>query len=894
MENSSAATKTASWPSASTSPHSCCPHRSKTSSPSARTTAGTTRKKPPAFPITGTTPTSTPTTRGISKSVWLHVTGKLYQTLPLYSSLGTTGAYIWASEFNIPAHSAKITAESQVRNDDDAPKTITYTVQVIDMDHQVIGHMAAPPETLQPGETKTLRAEAVLDNLHFWSWGYGYLYNVVTTLSIAGHPVDSVTTRTGFRKTSFTHGMVTLNNRVIQMHGYGQRTTNEWPAVGLSVSPWMSDLSNRMMVEGNANLVRWMHVTPWKQDVESADRVGLIESMPAGDAEGDSQGRQWQQRVELMRDAIIYNRNNPSILFYESGNKTISEDHMRDMKRVRDLFDPHGGRAIGAREMLSSTVAEYGGEMLYIDKSAGKPLWAHEYSRDEGARKFWDNDTPPFHVDSPLYNRNQDSFAVEDVQRWYDYWHERPGTGTRVSAGGVNIIFSDSNTHYRGDNNYRRSGEVDAMRIPKDAYFAHQVMWNGWVDIEHPGTHIIGHWNYAAGTVKPVYVVSTADKVELKLNGRSLGFGTQSSRFLFTFDKVAFAPGTLQAVGYDTHNHIVTTAELKTAGAPAAILLTPHTGPGGLRADGADMALIDVEVVDANGNRCPTALNPITFKLAGAAEWRGGIAQGSASPAPPNTAPNDNHGLAATPPTPLLHQDNYILSKILPVEGGINRVILRSTPTAGTITLNASAPGLKPATITLASHPQPVAAGLSTIMPDAGLTSYLKRGPTPSAPSFHATRIALSISSATAGSNSAATASSYDDDETTGWASDGNLQNAWIEYTLATPQTISELELKLNGFRNHRYPLRITVDGVIVWEGLTPTSLGYCTLPLQPVRGQRLRITLTAPPQDGSLFAGGAEITGKVEQSGIAPVAKSKPILNIIEAEIYSTAPPAP
>ena len=28
---------------------------------------------------------------------------------------------------------------------------------------------------------------------------------------------------------------------------------------------WLSDYSNHLMVEGNANLVRWMHVTPWKQ-----------------------------------------------------------------------------------------------------------------------------------------------------------------------------------------------------------------------------------------------------------------------------------------------------------------------------------------------------------------------------------------------------------------------------------------------------------------------------------------------------------------------------------------------------------------------------------------------------------------------------------------------------
>jgi hypothetical protein len=91
-----------------------------------------------------------------------------------------------------------------------------------------------------------------------------------------------------------------------------------------------------------------------------------------------------------------------------------------------------------------------------------------------------------------------DEFAVEMVRRWYDYWLERPGTGTRVSSGGVKIVFSDTNTHHRGESNYRMSGVTDAMRIPKDAFFAHQVMWNGWVENEAQQTYIVGHWNYGA------------------------------------------------------------------------------------------------------------------------------------------------------------------------------------------------------------------------------------------------------------------------------------------------------------------------------------------------------------------------------------------------------------
>ena len=74
-----------------------------------------------------------------------------------------------------------------------------------------------------------------------------------------------------------------------------------------------------------------MHVTPWKQDVESCDRVGMITNRCLQAIRKATQVTcsEWQQRLELMRDAMIYNRNNPSIMFYESGNKGVREEHMK-------------------------------------------------------------------------------------------------------------------------------------------------------------------------------------------------------------------------------------------------------------------------------------------------------------------------------------------------------------------------------------------------------------------------------------------------------------------------------------------------------------------------------------------------------------------------------------
>ena len=811
---------------------------------------------------------------GIPKNVFLHITDKVYQTLPLYSNLKTTGVYIYATDFDIRGCKARIHAESEVKNDSREERRFSYQVTLLDADGKTVKTFNAPVMTLKAGETKTVQATAEAGNLHFWSWGYGYLYTVKTVLKDDTHRIfDEVVTRTGFRKTRFGEGKIWLNDRVIQMKGYAQRTSNEWPAVGLSVPAWLSDYSNGLMVESNGNLVRWMHVTPWKQDVESCDRVGLIQAMPAGDSEKDRKGRQWEQRTELMRDAIIYNRNNPSILFYECGNESVSREHMIEMKGIRDKFDPFGGRAIGSREMLDINEAEYGGEMLYINKSKKHPMWATEYCRDEGLRKYWDEYSYPFHKEGagPLhkgkpatsYNHNQDMLAVEMVRRWYDYWRERPGTGLRVSSGGAKIIFSDSNTHYRGEENYRRSGVTDPMRIEKDAFFAHQVMWNGWVDTDKYQTYIIGHWNYPENAVKPVYVVSNGEQVELFLNGKSQGKGKREDNFLFTFDKVTYQPGKLEAVSYDNHSKEVSRYALSTVGEAAGLKLTAMQNPEGFHADGADMALLQIEVVDKDGKRCPLDNRAVRFTLKGEAEWRGGIAQG---------------------------KDNHILDTNLPVECGINRALIRSTTKAGKVIVTAEADGLPAATLTLQTVPVKVINGLSEYLPQFTLKGKLDKGETPLTPSYVDTKREVAIVSAVAGSNQDEAGMSYDDNELSEWANDGQQNTAWITYTLEREAEIDDICIKLTGWRSRSYPLEVYAGDTKIWSGSTKKNLGYVHLETdKPVRSNKITVRLKGSIMDKDAFGQLVEVEGGAANEMEKKVSKGKHNLRIVEIEFLET-----
>jgi hypothetical protein len=212
-----------------------------------------------------------------------------------------------------------------------------------------------------------------------------------------------------------------------------------------------------------------------------------------------------------------------------------------------------------------------------------------------------------------------------------------------------------------------------------------------------------------------------------------------------------------------------------------------------LRADGADVVLVQVEVVDAQGRRCPTALNLVDFDLTGPAEWRGGIAQGP---------------------------DNFILARSLPVECGVNRVLVRSTLQAGRIVLNAKSAGLASATIELDSKAVETTDGWSRASSAAAMAGRLDRGPTPGTPSFKATRTAVTVAKASA-ADGGDPALAFDDNEETSWSG-----RKPVTFELSRVARLKEITLKTAGFRARSYPIRITVDGVEVYRGVTPRSLG--------------------------------------------------------------------
>ena len=127
--------------------------------------------------------------------------------------------------------------------------------------------------------------------------------------------------------------------------------------------------------------------------------------------------------------------------------------------------------------------------------------------------------------------------------------------------------------------------------------------------------HLFPHWNWEQREGEPisVWVHSNLDPVELFLNGKSQG--SQKLQPLTHLEwKVPYAPGVLEARG-TKDGKIVLVAKRETTGKPESIRLTADQTE--ISADGKDVAVLRVEVLDKEGRAVPTVDNMINFKVTG-------------------------------------------------------------------------------------------------------------------------------------------------------------------------------------------------------------------------------------------------------------------------------------
>jgi beta-galactosidase len=723
-----------------------------------------------------------PSIGGLSKNIRLHIKPKLYLTLPIYSNLQTKGVYIYGSEYNIKEKSANIHIEAEIRNETDKEQSVILESIIVDHMGEAIGKITSKETKVSPVKlpeklplsiipedayikegdhyvpandekavynteisslmVKEIKALDTVSKLRFWNVNDPYLYQVYTSIIVDGEVIDCVKNVTGFRKVSYdSERGILLNDEQVWLTGYAQRSANEWAAVG-AATDWLKDFDAKLVRESNANHIRWMHVAACPADIRSCDRYGVVCTQPAGDKERENFGRQWEQRMELMRDIIIYFRNSPSIVFWEAGNNAIGKVHMREMRLLKEALDPKGGRYMGCRTLSTEEVvaeAEYVGTML--NRHAGRfqsekmPITETEYLREESPRRVWDDFSPPdYDYDNlwlgkggrkqnggDIHDLTAEEFALVAASGYGEFFHDRMGGASKKNLYSTTaaLCWTDSAQHGRqaASENARMSGRVDPVRIKKQSFEVFRTMQSN-----EPSIKILGHWNYPKedginykyskkvfnGTHwvksgefgyrdpknKTVYVVGSYDiaKIELYVNGELIGSCMEPiDTFIFPFYNVDVTKsGYILAKGYDYDGKLLVKDRIDTASEPAAIRLTTYTGCKGFLADGVDIAYFDVEVLDYKGQVCPLNYDKIEFEIEGEGIFLGGY----------NSGKFNGHG----------REDSVIHRKYVFAECGVNRVFVRSTTQAGYFILKAKMKGLPEAKAILVSREVKLAA----------------------------------------------------------------------------------------------------------------------------------------------------------------------------------------
>jgi beta-galactosidase len=217
-------------------------------------------------------------------------------------------------------------------------------------------------------------------------------------------------------------------------------------------------------------------------------------------------------------------------------------------------------------------------------------------------------------------------------------------------------------------------GIVDTCGFAKDAFYYYKAWWG-----KEPVLHLFPHWNFAGkeGEEISVWVYSNLDEVELFANGKSQG-RKKIERFGHAEWKVKYEPGAIEARGWKEGKQVLSDKR-ETTGVGVSIRLTADRTE--IDADGEDVAILKVEVLDKEGRAVPTAMNRIGFKVKGAGALIG-VGNGD-----PNCQESDKG-----------HKRSLF--------NGLAQAIVQATKEAGTIEIEAvkegwDGPALTPAKLTV-------------------------------------------------------------------------------------------------------------------------------------------------------------------------------------------------
>ena len=610
---------------------------------------------------------------GIYRHVWLTKTDSL--------NLGR-----WDSTVRPEVHgdSATLALGALVHNQGKQAESAKVSWKILDASGKTVATAEAAPHSVEVDGCVSFTASATLANPALWSVDAPNLYTAIVTLESDGKTRDAERVGFGVRTVAFdAEKGLFLNGKSIKIQG----TCNhqDHAGVGAALPDALQWFRLGVLREMGCNAVRTSHNMPTPEWVEGCDRMGMMMMCETRQMSSNPEG---MAQLEVM---VKRYRNSPSIILWSIGNEewqmqnTMAEQGAKVgatmVRRVHEL-DPTRVVSAAVNGDNKGSVSD-AFDVIGFNYNLSFPDGYHKL---HPTRPIYGSETSSAistrgeYTTSPLRNivNAYDSVVPwgETAEEWWKFY------GTREWAAGgfawTGFDYRGEPTPYGWPSINSQFGIVDMCGFPKDTFYYYRAWWG-----REPSLHLFPHWNFEGreGDTIPVWVYSNMDEVELFANGKSMG-RLKVPHLGHVEWKVKYEPGSIEARGFKA-GKIAITEKRETAGPAASIKLTADRTE--INADGEDLAILRVEVLDKEGCPVPTADNLIGFKISGDGALLG-VGNGN-----PNCQESDKE-----PRRSLFN--------------GLAQVILQSTQTPGEIHIEAAkegwdGPELTPAKLIIKTKP---------------------------------------------------------------------------------------------------------------------------------------------------------------------------------------------
>jgi beta-galactosidase len=545
---------------------------------------------------------------GIYRHVWLCEMGKTH--------IRPFGTAVVTDLTNNYQH-ATIHIVSNIMNDGPESESVYILTTLKNKEGKIVATNKSATVPLLSRATKKLDVTLQVTSPELWSVDTPYLYSLTTEVYCGEKLTDNETTPIGIRSICFdpNKGFL-LNGLPVKIKGTNLHQDHAGVGVAIPDELWAYRIQK--LKDMGSNAIRSSHNPASPAMLDLCDKVGMLVL-----DENRSMGINEAQLGELRR-MIERDRNHPSVILWSLGNEEWAIEGNEMGERITRTMTEYVHRIDSTRP---TTAGNSGGQILingldvkgynYIAQNdidglhQRHPEWravGTEETSGCGTRNVYYTDSIKRWM-APL-NRTIKDGVINIIERGWKYYLERPWLGG---------LFYWTGFDYRGEPNpmvYPATGSqfgiLDYCGFPKDEAYYLKAWWT-----DQPVLHIAPHWNlkgHEGETIK-LWAYSNCDEIELFANGKSLGKQKMPKYGHLEWEAI-YQPGYLLAQGYKNGKKSIC-EKIETTGEAVQTKMTAHQL--NIKADGADLSIINISLADKKGREVPDAKNQMNISIQGPA-----------------------------------------------------------------------------------------------------------------------------------------------------------------------------------------------------------------------------------------------------------------------------------